>query len=304
MKKVLLIVVVALVAFLLFEWATFPDVSKLSHENPMTTSFIELRKEKLREAGQSDRIEQTWVPYEKISPFLRRAVLVSEDDAFYQHNGVNVDELKEALRRDWKRKRFAYGGSTVTQQLAKNLYLSPSRNPIRKIKEFLIARELEKNLTKKRILEVYLNVVEFGERVYGAEAAARHYFSQPVASISPSQAALLAGCLPNPVVMNPGAPDKRLRRRQRIILSRMRRWGYLIEREVLSEKKPQPEPIVAPAQPPAASPQTDSGEAASTDTTSATTTETSAPPPSESAPSQPSSTSEQTATIAPTTTAP
>jgi len=264
MKKILLIALAILFAWLLFEWVTFPDVAGLARENPKTTAFIELRKERLRSEGKDDRIEQTWVPYERISPYLRRAVLVSEDDAFYQHNGVNVDELKEALRRDWKRKRFAYGGSTVTQQLAKNLFLSPSRNPVRKIKEFLVARELERALTKKRILEIYLNVVEFGERIYGAEAASRHYFSTSAAALSSSQAALLAGCLPNPVVMSPATPNKRLRRRQRIIMSRMRRWGYAIEKEVLSERKPHPEPIVAPAPPPEQAPAPDATDSTAT----------------------------------------
>ena len=171
---------------------------------------------------------------------LRRAVLVAEDDSFYEHEGVDVEAMKEAFERNWKRRRLAAGGSTITQQLAKNLYLSPSRNPIRKLREYFIARSLEKHLTKKRILEIYLNVVELGERVYGAEAAARHYFGKSAAGLSPSEAALLAGALPNPRVMNPGKPNKRLRWRQRMILSRMRRWGYLFERQVLAEKKPEP----------------------------------------------------------------
>lgn len=303
MRRLAAILFGALVLWLLFEWATFPDVSSLVHENPKSTAFIDLRKERLRAQGKPDRIEQIWVPYERISPYLRRAVLVSEDDSFYQHNGVNVDELKEALRRDWSKKKFAYGGSTVTQQLAKNLYLSPSRNPVRKLRELLIARELEKELSKKRILEIYLNVVELGEQVYGAEAGARHYFARSASSLNPSQAALLAGCLPNPVVMNPGVPNQRLRRRQRIILSRMRRWGYLIEREVLSEKKPRA-PMVAPETQPEATPESVTSDPASTETSSTAVAETTAPPPNEIAPAEAASTSRETATLAPTTTAP
>jgi monofunctional glycosyltransferase len=191
------------------------------------------------------------VPYGRISPSLRRAVLVAEDDSFYEHEGVDVKAMREAFERNWKRKKLAAGGSTITQQLAKNLYLSPSRNPLRKLREYFIARSLEKHLTKKRILEIYLNVVELGERVYGADAGARHYFGKPASSLSPSEAALLAGCLPNPRVMNPGKPNKRLRFRQRMILSRMKRWGYLFEREVLTEKKP-----VAETEPPPAGNQT------------------------------------------------
>ncbi len=167
-------------------------------------------------------------------------MLVAEDDAFYEHNGVDVKGLEEALRKDWAHKKLTHGGSTITQQLAKNLYLSKSRNPLRKIREYFIARSLESHLTKKRILELYLNVAEMGDRVYGAEAAARTYFDTSAANLSPQQAALLAGCLPNPRIMNPAAPNKRLRWRQRMVLSRMRRWGYLFEKEVLTEKKPEP----------------------------------------------------------------
>jgi monofunctional biosynthetic peptidoglycan transglycosylase len=181
------------------------------------------------------------VPYGSISPSLRRAALVAEDNSFYEHEGVDVEGMKEALERNWKKRKLAAGGSTITQQLAKNLYLSPSRNPLRKIREYFIARSLEKHLTKKRILEIYLNVVEMGERVYGAEAASRHYFGKSASALSASQAALLAGCLPNPRVMSPGNPNKRLRARQRMILSRMKRWGYLLEREVLTAKKPEAE---------------------------------------------------------------
>ena len=233
-----------LLAWLGWEWITFPDVEKLAKERPKTTAFMERRKKELRSKGKDDQLLWTWVSYGKISPTLRRAVLVAEDDSFYEHEGVDVEGMKEAFERNWKKKRIAGGGSTITQQLAKNLYLSPSRNPVRKLKEYFIARSMEKHLTKKRILEIYLNVVEMGERVYGAEAAARFYFDKPASALSSSQAALLAGCLPNPRIMNPGKPNKRLRWRQRMILSRMRRWGYLFERQVLTEKKPGPETTV------------------------------------------------------------
>ena len=241
LKRILLIVLVAVLAWLAWEVITFPDVSALAKEPPKTTAFMEQRKKKLRAEGKSDELKWKWVSYGKISPYLRRAVLVAEDDSFYEHEGVDVDAMKEAFERNWKRKKLAAGGSTITQQLAKNLYLSPSRNPLRKVKEYFIARSLEKHLSKKRILEIYLNVVELGERVYGAEAASRFYFAKSAVALSPSEAALLAGSLPNPRVMVPGQPNKRLRWRQRMILSRMRRWGYLFERQVLAEKKPEPE---------------------------------------------------------------
>ena len=240
LKRILLAILLLLVAWLAWEWITFPDVARLATERPKTTAFMEQRKKVLRAEGKSDALEWRWVPYGKISPSLRRGVLVAEDNAFYEHEGVDVEAMKEAFDRNWKRGKITHGGSTITQQLAKNLYLSPSRNPLRKVREYFIARSLEKHLTKKRILEIYLNVVEMGERVYGAEAAARHYFGKSAAALSTREAALLAGCLPNPRIMNPGKPNKRLRARQRMILSRMKRWGYAFEREVLTEKKPEP----------------------------------------------------------------
>ena len=238
MKRFFLALIVVVLAWLAWEVVTFPNVARLSKEQPKTTAFMERRKKELRAAGKSDALEWKWVPYGRISASLRRAVLVAEDDNFYEHEGVDVDAMRDAFERNWKRRKVTAGGSTITQQLAKNLYLSPSRNPLRKVKEYFIARSLEKHLTKKRILEIYLNVVEMGERVYGAEAAARHYFDKSASALSPREAALLAGCLPNPRIMNPGSPNKRLRWRQSMILSRMRRWGYAFERQVLAEKKP------------------------------------------------------------------
>ena len=269
-KRVLLGVLAAAVAYVLYVWITFPDVSRLATEPPKTTAFMEQRRDELRRAGKDDHIDYRWVPYSAISPYLRRAVLVAEDDTFYEHGGVDVEAMRDALQRDWKRRKITNGGSTITQQLAKNLYLSPSRNPIRKVKEYFFARSLEGHLTKKRILELYLNVVELGERVYGAEAASRAYFLGPASALSPSQAALLAGCLPNPRVMSPAAPNRRLHARQRMILARMKRWGYLAEEETLVEKPKVPQPAEPQTPPPHEEPAPPTIE---TDTTST------APPP-------------------------
>lgn len=276
LKRITLFVFLAFLAWLAFEWITFPDVARLARERPATTAFMEQRKEDLRKQGKSDDLEWMWVSYDRIAPNLRRAVLVSEDSAFYDHEGVDVKAMKEAFEGNWKRGRVTHGGSTITQQLAKNLYLSPSRNPLRKLREYFLARSLEKHLTKKRILEIYLNVVELGERVYGAEAGARHHFAKPASSVTASEAALLAGALPNPRVMNPSKPNKRLRSRQRTILSRMRRWGHLIETQVLTEKKREPETptTVAPADSSTDSASTEPAlePASSTDTTETTET--------------------------------
>jgi monofunctional glycosyltransferase len=293
-RRVLLLLVIAVILFAGYEWLTFPDVAALATKPPATTAFMEERKAELRAAGKSDAIAYRWVPYARISPYLRRAVLVAEDDTFFEHDAVDVKGLEEAIRKDWTRRTLTHGGSTITQQLAKNLYLSPSRNPLRKVKEYFIARSLESHLTKKRILEIYLNVAEMGERVYGAEAGAESYFQASAGSLTPSQAALLAACLPNPRLMNPAAPNKRLRWRQRMVLSRMRRWGYLFEKEVLTEKKP-PAAATPAAETTATvdpalqqTPPTDTAtpEPASTTETAPTTTET-APPPTQTQPTPP-----------------
>ena len=290
-KRVFLAVILLLAAWLVWEVVTWPDVSALEEEPPATTAFMELRKKQLRRAGKDDTLQYRWVPYDRISSHLRRAVLVAEDNQFYEHEGVDVKAMQDAIKRDWKRRKITHGGSTITQQLAKNLYLSPSRNPIRKLKEYFLARSLENHLTKKRILEIYLNVVEFGERTYGAEAAARHYFGKSAAALTPGQAALLAGSLPNPRVMIPGDPNRRLRSRQRMILSRMRRWGHLAEREVLTAPRPQaesrptpePEPAVTDTVSPTIEPP-EAEEPSPADTATAPPTETAEEPPIETVP--------------------
>src|SRR5207237_2382106 len=163
---------------------------------------MELRDGDAHAHGRAPRRLQRWVSYGRISPDLKRAVLVAEDDLFWQHEGVDFDQLQQSLEKDWTLWRLARGGSTITQQLAKNLYLSPSKNPVRKFRELLIARRLEAELRKPRILEIYLNVIEWGDGVYGAQAAARAYFQRDAASLGPSQAALLAACIVSPRRMN------------------------------------------------------------------------------------------------------
>ena len=219
--KIVIGLLAACFAILSYTFLTLPDVRPLATTNPQTTAFIELRKAEATAAGRRPRRLQRWVRYEAISPNLRKAVLVAEDDAFWQHDGVDVDQLKESIESDLAKGRMVRGGSTITQQLAKNLYLSPSKNPLRKLRELLIARRLEAALTKRRILELYLNVIEWGDGVYGAEAASRAYFGKPARALTPEEAALLAGAIVNPRVHSPAHPTARLRRRQQIILRRM-----------------------------------------------------------------------------------
>ena len=208
-------------ACLVYAYLTLPDVRLLATSNPTTTAFIELRADEALEKGLKPRRVQRWVSYSHLSPDLKRAVLVAEDDAFFQHEGVDLAQLQESLEIDWAKGKFTRGASTITQQLAKNLYLSPSKNPLRKLRELIIARRLEAELKKARILEIYLNVIEWGDGIYGAEAAAQTYFRSPAAQLDPNEAALLAGAIINPRLLNPARPTGRLLRRQQLILRRM-----------------------------------------------------------------------------------
>jgi monofunctional biosynthetic peptidoglycan transglycosylase len=204
-----------------YAYLTVPDVRALARENPATTAFMALRAREAARAGRAWRPQQRWVPYEQIAPALRRAVLVAEDSAFWQHDGVDFEQLKESIETNLERRRLVRGASTITQQLAKNLYLSPARSPLRKLRELFLARQLEAALPKRRILELYLNVVEWGDGIFGAEAAARAYFHKPASALTAEEAALMAGALINPRVHNPANPSARLRRRQAIILRRL-----------------------------------------------------------------------------------
>jgi monofunctional biosynthetic peptidoglycan transglycosylase len=206
---------------LAYLYLTLPDVRPLARKNPSTTAFIELRAREARAAGDEPQRRQRWVGYGRISPSLKRAVLVAEDAGFWDHEGVDYYELRRSLELAWRSGQLR-GASTITQQLAKNLYLSPSRNPLRKFRELIIARRLEAELEKGRIFELYLNVIEWGDGIYGIDAAAQTYFKTASASLGPAQSALLAAAIINPRVLNPGRPTARLNARQRLILRRMR----------------------------------------------------------------------------------
>ena len=199
---------------------TLPDVSPLKTQWPKTTAFMELRKRELARSGQSKRLEWVPVPLARISPALGRAVIVAEDARFYQHSGVDWEAVRGAFEKDWDTGTLRHGASTITQQLAKNLYLYPRRTPVRKLREWAIARRLETVLPKRRILELYLNVVEFGPRTFGAEAAARRYFGRPASALSDFEAATLAAVIPSPRIYDPVRHPQRVARRARRIL----RW--------------------------------------------------------------------------------
>jgi monofunctional biosynthetic peptidoglycan transglycosylase len=241
-KVVFLVLVASVLLWLLYEFVTFPSISSLRSENPTTSSLIEYRLSQAKQDGTEPKKFMIWVPMEQISPNLQRAVLAGEDARFFQHNGFDWDAIQSAWDQavkdgekeakeegdydpnDWipPMPSFKRGASTVTQQLAKNLYLSEERSFLRKGREAIYTYFLERELSKRRILEIYLNIIEWGDGIYGAEAASRTYFKKSASDLNASEAAYLAAMIPSPLnVFNPKKNPKRLARRQRVILRGM-----------------------------------------------------------------------------------
>jgi monofunctional biosynthetic peptidoglycan transglycosylase len=212
----------------LFFWLTLPDVTWLKKENPQETAMMKFRSEQARQEGRKAPRRWKRVPLSRISPYLIQAVLIAEDDKFFEHEGFDWASMRKALEANIEKKRVRRGGSTITQQLAKNLFLNPGQTLWRKLREAAIAMALEKELSKKRILELYLNLIEWGDYIYGAEAAAEIYFQCPAAALSLSQAIRLASVLPNPHRFS--ATDngnRRMNRKRKIIAGRMLRRHWI-----------------------------------------------------------------------------
>lgn len=203
-----------------------PDVEWLARQNPRLTEMMVHQERRPEKSGKRIAIRHTWVPLKRISPHIIQAVIIGEDDKFWHHRGFDFEALQRAFREDIKERKFKSGGSTITQQLAKNLFLKPSKNPVRKLKEAIIAWRMERALKKERILEIYLNVAEWGESIYGVEAAARHYYGKRASSLSPMEAARLAAALPNPRRYSPVGSSGYITNRSRIIYSVMNKRGF------------------------------------------------------------------------------
>ena len=189
--------------------------------NPESTAFMQQRLEVLREKNAQAKLRHAWVPYERISPHLKRAIVVAEDSRFVDHEGFDWEAIEKAREKNRKKGRVVAGGSTISQQLAKNLFLSGERTPWRKGQEALITVMIEHVMEKRRILEIYLNVIEWGEGVFGAEAAARHYFNTGAASLGPEPAARLAAIVPNPRFYDRNRNTPWINRKTQMILARM-----------------------------------------------------------------------------------
>lgn len=247
MKRAILLIGVAVLllcagfVLLVVASAGLPRVGNLARHVPDRTSFMKAREDEARRDGRQYRVDQRWVPYARISPLLRHAVLIAEDDAFYSHDGLDWDQMQVAARENMEKHRIVRGGSTITQQLAKNLYLGEERTVLRKLKEVILAVRLERALTKHRIFELYLNLIEWGDGIFGAEAASRRYFGVSASELRPRQAALLAAVIINPRRFSAASPNVRIDRRANMILGRMMRRGWISQDEYLVAMGREPE---------------------------------------------------------------
>jgi monofunctional biosynthetic peptidoglycan transglycosylase len=222
---------VLLVITALYVAATLPDVSDLKGSNPGMTALMRLRVEQAEKAGVPLEIRQQWVPFNEIPALLKKAVRITEDASFYSHEGVDYEELKESVKKNFKEGKLARGGSTISQQLAKNLYLTTEKSFARKGKELLITRRLERTLTKDRIFEIYLNVIEFGPGIFGVGAASRHYFGIDPYELSLEQTVRLVAVIPRPLTTAPNSDSEWLEWKTRWILDKLLRYKYITEEE-------------------------------------------------------------------------
>ena len=225
-----LIFLISLVGLALYLFLV-PDVSKLKKENPKKTSFIKYREKEWKRQGKKYRIQQKWVPLSQVSPYLIKAVLIAEDDKFWSHEGFDYEAMQKAIEKDIKAKKFKLGGSTISQQLTRNLFLSPEKTLLRKLREAVITWRMERVFSKRRILELYVNVVEWGAGIFGVEAASQRYYGKPASDLSPQEAAHLAVVLPSPRRYNPLSGSDYIEDRAREVLDIMVKRGIVAPEE-------------------------------------------------------------------------
>jgi monofunctional glycosyltransferase len=226
-----LALLVAYAAYVAWGLPSRAAVRALAKKNPGETGVMRQRDAEAVEKRRKPRRVQSWAPLGRISRHLIQAVVVAEDPKFFGHEGIDWEALKESVETNVKKRGYARGGSTITQQAAKNLFFTTRKSITRKLREFVVARWLEEDLSKRRILEIYLNVIEWGDGVYGCEAAARRYYGKPAASLDEAEAAGLAAMIPSPRRINPRTNPARHARAQRRILWLMAHAGY-VKRDV------------------------------------------------------------------------
>ncbi|UCE42745.1 MAG: monofunctional biosynthetic peptidoglycan transglycosylase [Candidatus Aminicenantes bacterium] len=223
----MLAVFVCFSVFIAHLFLILPDVSGLKTNNPKSTALMKTRIKQAKREGTEYGVRQNWVPFSQVPQLLKDTVRIAEDAGFYWHKGIDFEELKEAIKKNIQEKKFARGGSTITQQLAKNLYLSPKKNLLRKFKEYLIARKLEKVLSKDRIFELYLNVIELGPGVFGVDAASKYYFGYSVSYLDLDEVVRLVAVLPRPLSIDPKGDSPWLKWRCRWLLHKLQLYEYI-----------------------------------------------------------------------------
>lgn len=227
--SILAIMLVSFTAFVIYILVSLPDVSDLKTQNPETTALMKMRIKQAENEGTEYVLKQDWVSFEHIPQLFKDTVRIAEDFGFYWHKGIDYEELKEAIKQSIRERRFVRGASTITQQLAKNLYLSTEKSFFRKIKEYLIARRMEKTLTKDRIFELYLNIIEMGPGIFGIQAASQHFFGRSVSELSLEEVIRLTAVLPRPLKTDPRHNSPWLRWRCRWLLSKLRLYELISE---------------------------------------------------------------------------
>lgn len=243
------LIILALGTIDIGRYFVYPSVKELKETNPIPTAFMEFRKEQWADENRNIKMNHTWVKIGNISPNIIKAVLIAEDDGFYNHDGFDIKGMENAIERSIKKGTLA-GGSTISQQLSKNLYLSPSKNPIRKIKEAIITYRIEKTLSKRRILEIYLNIAEWGDGIFGIEAAARHHYHKSAKNLTALEASRLASVLPNPIIYDPNGNQKYVKNRANIIYNTMEKRGVIQSayQEVMTPKKEEEAVVAEPTE--------------------------------------------------------
>jgi monofunctional biosynthetic peptidoglycan transglycosylase len=270
LRRLAVLVAVAGMAVVVWVVAGLPprsEVQILEKQRPGKTALMRQREREARRDGRNPRTTQQWVPLTQVSSYLLHAVLASEDQRFFGHEGVDWTAVRESVEDNVERGRLWRGGSTLTQQLAKNLFFGTSRTPLRKVRELVVTRWIEEDLSKARILALYVNLIEWGEGIYGCEAAARHWYGKPASSLTMEEAAGLAAMIPNPRRINPRVNPRWFERARRRVLGLMERSGYIWrdvaglgsgppaggaarEPDVGSEPRRDPAPAVGPGYPP------------------------------------------------------
>jgi len=221
----LALVVAALLVASYLQLPSRAELARLARATPPDSALMRRRAAQAADAGHKLAVRHEYVPISRISPLLQRAVVLAEDQKFWMHDGIDWGETRAAVQAAFEEGRLGRGGSTITQQLVKNLYLSERRSLVRKTWEWLLADRIEEALDKRRILELYLNFAEWGDGIYGAEAAARTHFRKHAAELDAAEAAVLTAMLPAPLKRNPAAPTPNLRRRAYLVASLMDRVG-------------------------------------------------------------------------------